>query len=61
MSDCDSESNPFTFVCGLSDDGAVGAFWVPTVTILVGNLIALIFACILRKMIKSGEGGDNYY
>jgi len=59
-SHCDSSSNPFTFICDLSNDNKFVLYWFPQVALLVVNALAFIFAMIQKRMWNK-EGGGNYY
>ncbi len=55
LSNCNSPSNPFQFICALKSSSNTLLFWLPSITILIGNVLALIFGCMLRKSIKGEE------
>jgi len=61
LRNCTSPSNPFQFICTLNNSNDTLQFWLPSATIMIGNILALIFGCILRKMIKGEEEDANYY
>jgi len=61
LNNCTSASNPFQFICSLKNNNDELQFWLPSITIMIGNILALIFGCILRKQIKGEEEDANYY
>jgi len=61
LRNCTSASNPFQFICTLNNNNDTLQFWLPSATIMIGNILALIFGCMLRKMIKGEEEDANYY
>jgi len=61
ISNCTSPSNPFQFICNLKNGSDQLLFWLPSITIMIGNALALVFGCMLRKQIKGEEEDANYY
>jgi len=59
--DCANKSNPFTFICDLGFGESTTAYWIPTITILVGTLTGFIFALILKCLWKEKEDNETYY
>eukprot|EP01119_Soliformovum_irregulare_P006941 TRINITY_DN19351_c0_g1_i1.p1 TRINITY_DN19351_c0_g1~~TRINITY_DN19351_c0_g1_i1.p1 ORF type:complete len:160 (-),score=27.70 TRINITY_DN19351_c0_g1_i1:140-619(-) len=61
---CNSEDNPFTFICNLDPKNAGVAYWIPTGLILLLNLLCAIFSLVLRSTWEPKEekgGPKNYY
>lgn len=61
LGDCNSDSNPFSFVCSLAGQGSESQFWVPTIMIFVGTVLGLVFSCVLRRMLQKTDETSNYY
>jgi len=60
---CDNPDSPFYFLCAITSTDSGWKYWAPTISILVGNLVAAVIALIFRSQIKdlTPEERDNYY